>query len=49
MSVYQEMYHLIFNSVTDAIELLQKNDAEAARKLLIHTQQKCEELFLDND
>jgi hypothetical protein len=49
MSVYQEMYHLIFNSVTDAIELLQKNDAEAARKLLIHAQQECEELFLDND
>ena len=49
MSVYQEIYHLIFNSVTDAIALIQENDPEAARKLLILAQQSCEEIFMDSD
>ncbi len=47
MQVYKKMYLRLFNRVTDAIELLRKNDSEKALSLLIAAQQETEEIFLE--
>ncbi len=47
MYVYKKMYLKLFNHVTDAITLLQNNDAEKALSLLISAQQEAEEIFME--
>ena len=46
MPDYEKLYHIMFNAVTDAIELLPDC---AAKMLLIETQQECEERYINND
>jgi len=44
MGIYKQMYLLLFNAVTDALEAMEENSAAAVR--LRQAQQRCEELFI---
>ena len=41
------MYLLLFNRVTDAIEAIERGDAELARTVLIRAQQDAEDLYIE--
>ena len=43
---YKEMYLRLFNRVTDALELLDRGEADRARELLISAQREAEEMFI---
>ena len=45
MSVFEKLYLLLFNTVTDALGLMQSGHAQAAAELLVRAQQACEELY----
>lgn len=45
--MFKQMYLLLFNRITDAIEALQRGDREEARTILICAQQEAEELFIE--
>jgi hypothetical protein len=40
------MYLRLFNAVTDALEALDAERPEEAKRLLVQAQQACEELYL---
>ena len=46
MPDYEKLYHIMFNAVTDAIELLPDC---AAKELLMKAQQECEERYVNSD
>lgn len=46
---YQQMYHLLFNRVTDAIEALRQQNYGLANDILMSAQCAAEELFLQAD
>ena len=43
MPDYEKMYSILFNAITDAVEML---DAGAVRNMLMAAQQRCEEVYL---
>ena len=43
MTDYEKLYHIMFNAVTDAIEIMPEGDA---KNLLIKAQQTCEEQYI---
>ena len=45
--MYEKMYLVLFNRVTDAIEELERGDAERAKTILIRAQQDAEELYVE--
>ena len=47
MQLYQTLYHLVFNAVTDAIRALDDADVPAARDILIRAQRDAERRYLD--
>ena len=49
MEKYQKMYLLLFNSITDSIESMEKLDFVNAKEKLIQAQQAAEELFIQSD
>ena len=46
---YQRLYTMLFNSITDAIELIEELDVKAARDLLIAAQQKAEDEYIETE
>ena len=44
--MFKRMYMLLFNRITDAIEALDRGDAEQGRAILICAQRDAEELYL---
>lgn len=46
--MFQKMYTDLFNAVTDAVKLLQENDAEKALILLKKAQQSVEEMYIQD-
>ncbi len=42
-----KLYFYLFNSITDAIELLQEDNVEEALALLVSTQMQAEDRYLD--
>ena len=48
MEVYQKMYYLLFNAITDALEQLDAQNYGEAKKSLISAQQKAEEIYIDS-
>ena len=44
---YRRLYTLLFNSITDAVELLENNDTDAAKSILIAAQQKAEDEYIE--
>ena len=47
MADYQRMYLLLFNAVTDALELLERGEAETAAETLRSAQCSCEEIYME--
>ena len=45
--MFKQMYLLLFNRITDAIEACERGDAAEARLLLIRAQQDAEDLYLE--
>ena len=45
--MFKQMYLLLFNRITDAIEALQRGESEEARTILICAQQEAEELYIE--
>lgn len=43
---YQKMYTVLFNAITDALELLEANNKAKATDLLKRAQQEAEELYI---
>lgn len=43
---YRKMYYLLFNSITDALKLIQKDDVLSAQHILTEAQQQAEEIYL---
>lgn len=49
MNEYKKPYLHLFNQVTDAPEMIAKQDYISAERTLIIAQQECEELFIALD
>ena len=49
MPDYQKLYTMLFNSITDAVELIEELDVKAARDLLIAAQQKAEDEYIETE
>lgn len=49
MCDYRALYYKLFGKLSDAVELLERGDAQAAGSLLIRVLQEAEEQFLDSD
>ena len=47
MQIYQKMYFLLFNAVTDAISSMEQQNFGQAVQQLKKAQADCEELFMD--
>ena len=45
---YEEMYHLLFNAITDALEQMEKQNLGSAKDLLTTAQQKAEEIYMES-
>ena len=45
---YEKMYHLLFNSITDALEQMEKQNLGSAKDLLTTAQQKTEEIYMES-
>lgn len=45
--MFKQMYFLLFNRITDAIEALRRGNSEKAREILIRAQQDAEELYVE--
>ena len=48
MEVYQKMYYLLFNAITDALEQLDAQNYGEAKETLISAQQKAEAIYIDS-
>lgn len=44
--MYQKMYTLLFNAVSDALEALETGEVRRSEELLVQAQQACEEIYL---
>ena len=47
MTDYKELYHLLFNAITDSLEALGRLDVPTANRLLEEAQTKAEDRILD--
>ena len=45
---YEKLYHLLFNTITDALEQLDAQNYGKAKEALISAQQKAEEIYIDS-
>lgn len=45
--MFQKMYLLLFNRVTDALDALARSDGIRAREILVRAQQACEEWYIE--
>lgn len=44
--LYKQLYHLLFNRITDALNVLEKGDAEWGKSILMQAQQDAEDLYI---
>ena len=49
MADYQRMYLLLFNAVTDALEQLERGEADTAAETLRLAQCSCEEIYMEEE
>ena len=47
--MYRELYLLLFNAITDALECLRAADRKGAEEILTAAQQKAEERYMEQD
>lgn len=45
--MFQKIYVLLFNRITEAIHALDRGDAEQGKAILIRAQQDAEELYIE--
>lgn len=45
---YRKMYAVLFNAVTDALNMMEDRDYGAAQRRLMSAQREAEELYLDS-
>lgn len=45
-TMYEELYHALFNAVTDALRAMEQENFGQAKELLIRAQQLCEERYI---
>ena len=45
--MFKRMYLLLFNRISDALEMLERGDTARARTVLIRAQQDAEELYME--
>ena len=43
---YEKLYHLLFNSITDALEQMEQQNYGTAKETLITAQQEAEEIYM---
>ena len=43
---YENLYHLLFNAITDALEQMESQNFGTAKETLITAQQEAEELYM---
>lgn len=48
-TLYQRMYTVLFNAVTDALNMMDDEDYGAARRRLMAAQREAEELYLGEE
>lgn len=48
MEIYQKMYTILFNKISDALEQLEKGNFGIAKELLITAQIEAEAYFMDD-
>lgn len=46
--IYKELYFLLFNCITYALEAFEQGDQDRAKKILIQAQIQSEEIFISN-
>ena len=46
---YQKLYTLLFNSITDALNEMEKQNYGMAKDILIHAQLKTENLYMEEN
>jgi len=44
---YKELYYIIFNAATDALDSMEHGDYDTAKRQLIAAQQKTEEIYMN--
>ena len=44
-----ELYHILFNAITDALEAMEKLNFGEAKRILMAAQQKTEEAYLSRE
>ena len=44
-----ELYHILFNAITDALDAMQKLNFGEAKQILMAAQQKTEEAYLERE
>jgi len=44
--MYKKMYLLLFNAITDVLELLEKGNVWDAKKILMNAQSEAEEIYI---
>ena len=49
MKIYKQLYHMIFNAMTDTIEALENQNYGRALQIMKKAQQDAEEQFLDSE
>lgn len=49
MSIYEKMYTLLFNSVTDALKCLDRSESRKAAAILREAQAKAEQIFIETN
>ena len=43
---YEKLYHLLFNTITDALEQMEQQNYGTAKETLITAQQEAEEIYM---
>lgn len=46
MEEYRKAYLLLFNRITDALEAMESDDTDLAKRILISAQQEAEEIHI---
>lgn len=46
---YEKLYHILFNAITDALELIAQRSYGSAEQALKAAQRRTEELYIENE
>lgn len=46
---YEKLYHILFNAITDALELIEQRSYGSAERALEAAQRRTEELYVENE